>query len=124
MGYEIIWEPPVGVIKRHFGKVTGKELLEVVLRTEGDKRFDGLHYVVNDFLDCTGITITDSELEEIAAIDKAAFALNSKIRIAIVATHTEAVAAASAYINSPMNSFETRLFEAMPEARHWLEMKA
>ncbi|NTV95392.1 MAG: hypothetical protein HGA75_08230 [Thiobacillus sp.] len=120
MGYELIWEPPGGIVKRHFGGVTGQELLAAVLATEGDRRFDALRYVINDFTDCTGLSVADSELEEIAAIDRAAHALNARIRIAIVATLPEAVAAGSAYAGSPLNRYETRVFATMREARDWL----
>jgi hypothetical protein len=122
MGYELKWEAPAGVVKRHFGPVSGKELLEAILRIEGDRRFDGLLYVLNDFSDCTAVGVTESELEEIAAIDKAAYALNPRIRIAVVATHPEALAAGKAYANSTLNSYETRLFDSMAEARRWLEL--
>jgi hypothetical protein len=124
MGYEIQWEAPAGVVKRHFGRVSGKELLEGVLGVEGDPRFDGLLYVINDFLACTAVDVTESELEEIAAIDKAAYALNPRIRIAVVATHPEAMAAGSAYAKSSLNSYETRLFATMTEARRWLNQAA
>jgi hypothetical protein len=120
MAYKITWEPPAGVIKHHFGQVCGRELLEAVLLIEGDRRFDGLRYVINDFSGCTGLSATEAEVEEIAAIDQAAYALNPDIRIAVVATHPDAVAAANAYVISPLNRYVTRVFQSLHEARQWL----
>ena len=51
MGYEIKWVQPDGVIKRHFGLVTGGELIDAVAKTEGDSRFDTLRYLINDCLE-------------------------------------------------------------------------
>jgi hypothetical protein len=82
MGYEISWEPPNGVIKRHFGEVIGSEVLAAITKIEGDERFDTLRYVINDFLDCTGLTVSPVEIVEIAAIDNAAAATNPNIRVA------------------------------------------
>lgn len=120
MGYAIIWEPPAGVIKRYYGEVTGDELLESVLQTEGDLRFDVYRYVINDFTDCTALSVSEDVLEEIAAIDKAAYHLNPRIGIAIVATHPQTVAAAEAYVNSPLRLYPTQIFSSMEEARRWL----
>lgn len=94
MAYEIVWEPPNGLVKRHSGRVTGREILEAVRDVEGDYRFDTLRYVINDFSGCTEVNVSPAEIEEIAAIDRAAAVSNTKISIAIVATYPEVVAAA------------------------------
>ncbi len=120
MGYEITWEQPFGVIKRHFGQVTGTELAAAVAETEGDERFDTLRYVINDFSGCTGLNVTLAEVEEIAAIDHVAASMNPDIRIAIVAPLPEAVAVANAYANDPLNAYMTSVFHTMAEARTWL----
>jgi hypothetical protein len=120
MGYEISWEPPNGVIKRHFGEVTGGEMLAAISKTEGDERFDTLRYVINDFLDCTGLTVSPMEIVEIAAIDKAAAATNPNIRIAVVATHPDVVVAANNYADDPFTIYKTRVFASLSAARSWL----
>lgn len=120
MGYEISWEPPNGVIKRHFGEVTGSEVVAAIAKTEGDERFDTLRYVINDFLDCTGLTVSPLEIVEIAAIDHAAAATNPNIRVAIVATHPAVVATANSYANDPLTTYTTRIFSSMRAARSWL----
>jgi hypothetical protein len=120
MGYEISWEPPNGVIKRHFGKVTGGEVLAANSKIEGDERFDTLRYVINDFLDCTELAVSPMEIVEIAAIDHAAAATNPDIRVAVVATHPDVVATASSYANDPLTTYTTRVFSSMSAARSWL----
>lgn len=120
MGYEIVWEPPNGLIKRHFGHVTGREVLEAIRKAEADFRFDGLQYVINDFSGCTMLSVSPTEIEEIAAIDSAAAVSNSRIRIAIVATHPDVLAASNAYANDPLTPYESRVFRSMTEARSWL----
>ncbi len=123
MGYEISWEPPNGVIKRHFGGVTGSDVLAAITKTEGDERFETLRYVINDFLDCTGLTVSSIEIEEIAAIDHAAAATNPNIRVAVVATHPDVVATANSYANDPLTIYPTRVFSSMSVARSWLGLR-
>lgn len=120
MTFEILWEAPAGVVKRHYGHVTGSEMVAGVLAVEGDARFDRLRWVINDLTGCTSLDFTEDEVEEIAAIDKAAYALNPRIRVAIAATHPMAVAAGVTYADSALNRYETRLFASVQEARAWL----
>lgn len=120
MPFEILWQPPEGLIKRHFNHVTGKEVLDANVLAEADVRFDNLHYVINDFLDCTGLTVSPDDIEEIAAIDNAASGSNPKIRIAIVATHPDVLAVANSYINHQLRTFAIRTFRSMDDAYAWL----
>jgi hypothetical protein len=59
-------------------------------------------------------------VDEIAAIDQAAALVNPKIRVAVVATAPEIIAAASQYADSPMNIYLTRIFSTPADARAWL----
>jgi len=119
MAYEINWEPR-GVVKRFFGIVKAGEVLAAVVRVEADERFDSLRYVINDLSSVDGFEITHGEVEEVAAIDKAASLTNPGIRIAVVATLPEIVMAARAYATSKFNVFPTRIFATQFEARRWL----
>lgn len=119
MPYTLVWEPR-GVIKHFFGHVTSNELLRAGTDTEGDARFDNLRFVINNFLDCTGFSISSDVVDEIAAIDEAASTINKSIRIAVVAKEPAVIDAATQYANSPMNVYPTRIFSTMEEARTWL----
>lgn len=120
MGYETRWEPPRGVVKRFFGYVSNKELLQSVIDTESDPRFDDLRFVINDFLDVRNISVSRNDVEYISAVDRAAAATNPNIRIAVVANRPEIIALADQYANSPMNAYPTRVFATLVEARAWL----
>lgn len=122
MPYELKWVHPNGLIKRHIGHVTGNEVLKANVQAESDSRFDTLRYVINDFLDCTSLTVLPEDIAEISAIDKAASASNSKIRIAIVATNPGVLAAANVYANDPLAAFTIRLFNSMNDAESWVAL--
>ncbi len=119
MSYELNWEPR-GVVKRFFGLVTSKELLNSSEKTEADLRFDDLRYVINDFLACTEFTTDPGVLEELAAIDSAAAMINPGIKIAVVTTSDTLIAVALQYADSPLNTFPTRIFSTLDEARAWI----
>lgn len=118
--FELVWRKPNGLIKRHFDHVTGQEVLSANVIAEADPRFDNLHYVINDFLQCTGLTVSPNDVDEIAAIDKAASGSNPNIRIALVAIHPDVLATANSYANHQLNTFEMRVFRSMEEACAWL----
>ena len=119
MSYEIIWQPH-GVVKRFFGHVTERDMVQSVIDTESDARFDSLRFVINDFRGVTGCSAGQSEVEEIVIIDKGASLTNPDIRIAVVASLPEIVALATQYAESPMNAYSTRIFASMEEAGAWL----
>lgn len=123
MGYKVIWEPPYGVVKIHFGQLSGADLLAAVVEVESRPDFDRLRYVINDFLDCTGLACTPDDLLEIAALDKAAARSNPNIRIAVVARHPDVLTLADDYADSPLNVYPTRTFSSLSEARTWLNIR-
>lgn len=120
MNYEIIWESPQSVVKRHFGHLTNDDVLAANIEIEADPRFDSLRYVINDFLGCSGATVSAPEVEEVCAIDRSAAITNPKIKIAMVATCPEIVAAANAYASHGLTLYQTRVFCCMADARAWL----
>ena len=120
MPYDLVWESK-GVIKHFYGNVTASELLKAGIDTEADHRFDTYRYVINDFLDCAGLIVSSSVVDEIAAIDLAASASNARIRIAVIATSPEIIAAAAQYAKSDMNVYPTRIFSTLADARAWLD---
>ncbi len=120
MPYKLTWQHPNGLIKRHFGNVNGREVLAANEQAEADARFDDLRYVINDFSDCTGLTVSPDDIVEIAAIDKAASKINPHILIAVVATLPDVLAATNAYANDPLNAFTTRAFSSMNDACSWV----
>jgi hypothetical protein len=123
MTYQLEWEPR-GVIKRFFGHVTDYDMLQSVLDTESDRRFDDLRYVINDFAGITGSSVEVPTIDEIAIADKGASHSNPSIRIAVVTTSPEIRLLADCYARSPLNAYETRVFANSTEARSWLGLSA
>lgn len=119
MPYAITWEDK-GVYRRYHGHTSGEELARSVLEVELDARFDQLRYVLNDMLASEGISITEEDLSEISAIDGGAELSNPNIRIAIVADKPALRAVGEAYIAAAHNSYPTRLFFTLEDARAWL----
>ncbi len=119
MSYEIIWESH-GAVKRFLGHVNSFELIQSVIDVERDARFDDLHYVINDFLGCTRFSIHDRVVEDMAVMDKGASFSNPDIKIAVVVTSPQIIAAAREYVNSELNVYPTRIFATEGEARAWL----
>lgn len=122
MGYELIWEPR-GVLKRFYGQVTDSDIAGSVARIHGDRRFDTLRYVINDYLDGTGHQIPLHAVEEIAAIDDAAAISNPHIRVALVAATPDFIELANQYAGATMKIYPTRIFSSLDEARSWLNAR-
>ena len=119
MPYEITWEER-GVYRRYFGHTDGAELARSVQEVELDIRFDQIRYVLNDMLASEGINVTEEAVTEISAIDGGAELSNPNIRIAIVADKPALLAVGEAYIAAALNTYPTRLFFTLEEARAWL----
>jgi hypothetical protein len=119
MPYEIVWENK-GVLKRYFGRMTGKELLQGVNDICGSVRFDEIEYVIYDFLNCKSLAVSDVEAVEAAAIEDAAHFSNPRIRIAVVADDPQTIAIASRYASDATKVYPTRIFRTVDGARAWL----
>ncbi|MGE5450479.1 MAG: hypothetical protein ACM3VZ_01375 [Acidobacteriota bacterium] len=119
MSYELIWEPR-GVIKRYFGVLTSRDLIEPVERTESDPRFDNLRYVINDFVAVDGLDLGPFDVDHVAAVDHAAAKTNDNIWIAVVTTSSDVIALVERYAELSRNAFPTRIFDTMTQARSWL----
>ena len=121
MGYELLWKER-GVIKKYHGTVTNRDLMQSVIESESDMRFDSLRWVINDFLEISAYDASPAVVEDIVVIDKGASFTNPHIRIAVVATLPAIIEMARQYAESPLNAYPTRIFGAMPEALAWLEL--
>jgi hypothetical protein len=119
VAYEVVWKPR-GVIKRFFGLLTDHDMLQSVLDTESDRRFDDLRYVINDFTGITGSSVTMPTIEDISVADSGAARSNPGIRIAVVTSDPGIEALTNHYANSPLNTYETRIFPSLEAAQDWL----
>lgn len=120
MPYINTWEE-TGVIKKYRGLITGSELLQSVIDIEKDARFNDIRYVLNDFLELDELILTEREVAEIAAIDKAAAITNPGIHIAIVVNGDEHRAWASMYQDMAKDSpYVIKIFDNLEDAHAWL----
>ena len=119
MAYELHWQVR-GVVKRYFGTVTAKDIVESVIDVERSPRFDSIRYVINDFLGAEALDATGLDIEELAAIDRGAFATNPNIRIAVVTRRADVAGLATQYAESPVNVYPTRVFASLQDAQAWL----
>lgn len=121
MKYINTWEPR-GVYRKFSGLLTGALIREAVEKVEGDERFDKIRYVLNDYLDVTGMDVSDFELNAIAAIDSVAAIYNRNIKIAQVTTRQDIIGLVTNYDEKLQdNTYETRVFSTVADARKWLE---
>jgi len=119
MGYRLHWEKR-GVIKEYFGKVTGSDIKQSQEDVHSNREFDHLRFVINDFLAVQETDFSDLDIDYIAALDSAAALTNRDIKVAIVATDLGIIEAARNYAESPLNTYPTKLFTALTDARAWV----
>lgn len=119
MPYIHTWESR-GVVCRFSGHVTATEVSESADRIQGDRRFDALRCVLNDFRDCTSVDMPRTMIEEIAAKDGAAALTNSEIRIAVVSDHPDVLRIFDHYMAEALSPWVAKNFGSIAAARAWL----
>ncbi len=80
---EIIWEPR-GVIRHFFGDVTEREVDESAIRIQAHSEFDDKIYIINDFRDCTSLTISQEAIDLLAIRASVANQRKARFRSVIV----------------------------------------
>lgn len=61
MPFDLVWETR-GVFRKYFGDFTAEEFLRSFRIVHGDERFDGLRYVINDFLAVEKIAVSETSV--------------------------------------------------------------
>ncbi|KXB31638.1 hypothetical protein AT959_04545 [Dechloromonas denitrificans] len=121
MAYEVDWEPE-GLLKRFSGFVSGREFIQAVEQTQADPRFDEAHYVINDFSEASGHSLSEETLTQISAINYGAHASNPNCRIVYVTTDESLKERVrQVLIASNMSSYQTEVCPSLAEARDWLD---
>lgn len=120
MPYELTWERE-GVVKHFWGDVSGNELAESVEEVAAHPRFDGLRFILNDFLD-VGKHIFDADsMFRILVSRIGSRYSNPNIRVLLVTTDADLFALSN---GSTPGAFpttnETKSFTSVAEAREWL----
>lgn len=120
MPYQTIWERG-GIYVAYTGQTSDEEVARFAQEGQADERFMDLHYVLHDFLQCTGVTFSAPRLRELSAIDAAAAASNPRIKIAVVTDREDVLEMILCYLDAGFPGFELRVFATLPGARAWLQ---
>lgn len=123
MPCEIVWEHK-GVHQRLSGHLSTGELQDSVETVQADPRFDEIRYVINDFSAVTGHELDEQQLLELSAIQYGAQASNPRVWVVYVGADPELTRRLrSIQIDASQPAYRVALFDALPQARDWLERK-
>ena len=118
--YEITWEAR-GVVKRHYGHLTARDLLGAARTVGSSQHFDQLRYIINDFSAVTSHEIDRSAIEEFASARIGAAFNNPWVLSPFVAPGEPGRWLAEHLLNPQLaNRHPTRIFDSMAAARAWL----
>ena len=118
MSHEITWETR-GVYKRFTGFVSYDEYARTQEEILSDPRVDSIHYIINDFLEVDGYSVTRDQVEYLAAFNRGTSLSNPRIRIAYVVKTQAARLLVKA--GSAISSLKLKDFSTLEAARAWTE---
>lgn len=120
MAYLNTWKDK-GLHRQFTNYITGKGVLDQNLSIQGDPRFDGLRYVINDFTQITDFDFTDVDIKRIVVMDNTAALSNPKIKIALIVILEPLLEWASIYCEYMKDSpYPCRIFDNMNDAKKWV----
>ena len=119
MSYITTWEEN-GVYRKFSGQISGEEILASDIEMHNHPLFLDIRYVINDFIDITGHSITPSHTSVYAKTDEIISASVGRIKIALVASE-EYEPIANSYIEQMSDkTFKCKLFRTTLDAREWV----
>lgn len=120
MPYELRWERR-GVLKHHYGHLTGKEMLDATIAVSASDRYDGLRYIINDFSAVNTHTIAHADLEQFAALRIGAVHSNRRLLSPMI-PGSEAGIMIAGFLQLPeyRNDHELVIFPNLDATRAWL----
>lgn len=119
VGYEQSWEPE-GVVIRFFGQVSYQDLMNSGLEMYGDYRFNGLRYVIYDYLDTEKLVVEDVDIPYLFAVDRSAYLRNSHLLRAVVATSRPVIDLVHRFATASLKAYPPEIFATMADARSWI----
>jgi hypothetical protein len=119
MPYRLTWEPE-GACRTYFGDVTIAERRASFDAISADPRFDGLRYVLTDYLAVDNYEVTPEATAEIAAMHIGPLFTNPDILIVAVATRPDVLAAIDQFRSYRFTQAPYQVFGTLPEARAWI----
>lgn len=120
MPYRIRWEGH-GVYRRFFGVMTMAEFRAAYDEMCGDVRYEGLRYIISDYLDAQPAEdITEQELKAFAELERLRFYDSPDTVQAMVATDPKTVAYVRYYESLRVSPHCLGDFATVAEARRWI----
>lgn len=116
MGYRLVWEGPV-VTRVFSGCLSFDDMVNSMNEVEGHPGFDQVRHSINDFLSVTRVDLTEDQVEELAAIDRAAALTNPRVVVSVVATDPEILKLSKAYTESALAAYPVATFGTLADAR-------
>jgi hypothetical protein len=119
MPHELSWEDK-GLYMRVYGAVAAADMIDFVVQIAGDVRFDELRYTISDFLDVESYEVSEVDVGEATALDRAHQLTNPRICEAFVATNPAVVALVEVWCAAKPVPGRTGIFASVVEAREWI----
>lgn len=120
MPYRLRWEGH-GVYRRFYGVVTTAEFLKAYEEMTSDIRFDGIRYIISDYLECTpGPDLTEKELEAFAKLERVRFYDSPDTVQANVASDPRTLKYAHYYESLRISPYCMATFSTVADARQWI----
>lgn len=119
MPYAIVREK-LGAHKRFWGVVTPEEFLESVERFHSDPFFENIRYTINDFTATESFVLSESHIEDAAAINIGSAATNARITVLAVTTNPLIIGMAKKYDQLHLST-PILIFATLEEARAWIK---
>lgn len=115
-----IWETK-GLHRKYHGVINPDEILQANLELNSDPRFSEITYIINDFTEISGISISENHTKIFALTDDIISATKGKLKIAIVVIKNEYVELANTYRNELKNHvYHCEIFQTINKAREWV----
>jgi len=116
MPYQNTWKND-GLHRIFTGTVTAEEVLTSNLSIHGDKRFDDLKYVYNDFSQVDDYVLNTFDIYNITSIDNIAATYNEKLKVIIIAKNEGILKGAHIYAEQMKDTpFKILVFDNVESA--------
>ena len=120
MPYALRWEGH-GVYRRFYGVVSATEFREAFEEMRGDLRFEGVRYIISDYLEAEpGADLTDTFMGRVARLERLEYLEGPDFVHATVAASEAMLAHVGYYESQPLAPYPEATFATVAEARQWI----
>lgn len=120
MTYKLQWLPG-GVVKHFNGAITFDHIIKSELTIAGSSHFTDLRYVISNYMNAHGVSLTEIQRQEIRAQRIGGYFSNPRIRYAF-ATHDHSIKSAiEQSVIEGHTLHPTRVFPTFDDAYAWVK---